>query len=377
MDTRFSLRIMMVEDSKHDFQLSKRTLEKSDLDCDITWAQRGEAALVHLQEEPFDVMTLDFKLPGMDGITTFREVRAAGLSIPIVFMTGSGNEQIAVEAMKMGAQDYLVKDPQGLYLELLSTVIRKAYQQRENEKARQQAEADRERLIIELDAFAHTVAHDLKNPLNVVIGYTSLLLDTLDELPLEEIKSFLSSLHAGGLKMNSIIDELLLLASVRKLDEIKCVPLDMRHIVTEAQSRLVLMVEQYQANIVLMDAENWPIALGYASWVEEIWANYISNAIKYGGTPPRIEIGATLRENNMIQFWVQDNGRGISPAEQARLFGQFTRLDETRAQGHGLGLSIVKRIAEKLAGGVGVTSSVGQGSVFNFTLPSIPKEHSE
>jgi len=372
MDARLSLRVLIVEDNRHDFQLSKRTLEKSDLDCNITWVQRGEMALTYLQEERFDVVTLDFKLPGMDGITTCREMRATGIDVPIVFVTGSGNEQIAVEAMKVGAQDYLVKDPQGLYLELLSTVIRKAYQQGLSQKAREQAEADREQLIVELDAFAHTVAHDLKNPLNVVIGYASLLLDSLDELPLDDIKNFVSLLHTGGLKMNSIINELLLLASVRKLDEVKCVPLNMTQVVMEAQSRLVFMREQYQATIVLRDAENWPPALGYAPWVEEIWANYISNAMKYGGTPPRVEIGATLREDGLIEFWVQDNGRGISPEEQARLFGQFTRLDETRAQGHGLGLSIVKRIAEKLGGGVAVTSSVGHGSVFSFTLPRAP-----
>ena len=76
----------------------------------------------------------------------------------------------------------------------------------------------------------------------------------------------------------------------------------------------------------------------------------------------------------MIRFWVRDNGDGLTPEEQARLFTPFTRLDQVRAKGHGLGLSIVKRIVDKLGGQVRVESEVGQGSVFSFTLPSIASQ---
>jgi signal transduction histidine kinase len=115
-----------------------------------------------------------------------------------------------------------------------------------------------------------------------------------------------------------------------------------------------------------------------------VWANYISNALKYGGTPPRIELGYTLLDPrnakpdpassiqlpaSSIQFWVQDNGPGLTEVQQGRLFTQFTRLHQVRAEGHGLGLSIVQRIVTKLGGDVGVESEVGQGSRFWFTLP--------
>ncbi|MCK4449343.1 MAG: HAMP domain-containing histidine kinase, partial [Anaerolineae bacterium] len=108
---------------------------------------------------------------------------------------------------------------------------------------------------------------------------------------------------------------------------------------------------------------------GYPLWVEEVWANYLSNAIKYGGQPPRVELGATVQADGYVCFWVRDNGDGIPPEERAHLFTPFTRLDRTRAQGHGLGLSIVRRIVEKLGGQVGVESEMGRGSVFTFTLP--------
>jgi signal transduction histidine kinase len=142
--------------------------------------------------------------------------------------------------------------------------------------------------------------------------------------------------------------------------------LDMAEIVAEAQQRLAHMIESAGAEITCPDT--WPHAVGYAPWVEEIWINYLSNALKYSGQPPRIEIGGTAQADGQARFWVRDNGPGLTPEEQSRLFKPFTRLNQTRAKGHGLGLSIVRRIAEKLGGTVGVESQVGKGSTFWFTL---------
>jgi signal transduction histidine kinase len=103
--------------------------------------------------------------------------------------------------------------------------------------------------------------------------------------------------------------------------------------------------------------------------LEEVWANLISNAIKYGGTPPHIELGGDISCNGMIRFWVHDNGKGIPPAIQARLF-QVPRVFEERIKGKGLGLVIVRRMVEKLKGEVGVESTLGEGSTFFFTLPA-------
>jgi signal transduction histidine kinase len=139
-------------------------------------------------------------------------------------------------------------------------------------------------------------------------------------------------------------------------------------VVIDAQDRLADLIGEHQADIILPDA--WPTALGRGPWVEEVWVNYISNAIKYGGSPPRVELGATRQAGGTVRFWVRDNGPGLTPEEQARLFRSFERLDRVRAKGHGLGLSIALRIVEKLGGQVGVDSQVGQGSVFSFTLPS-------
>jgi signal transduction histidine kinase len=110
--------------------------------------------------------------------------------------------------------------------------------------------------------------------------------------------------------------------------------------------------------------------MGYAPWIEEVWMNYISNGIKYGGKPPRLELGAECLSGGAVRFWIRDNGVGVAPAQQSQLFVPFSRLHQIRAQGHGLGLSIVQRIVNKLGGEVGVESDGEHGSLFFFTLPT-------
>lgn len=237
---------------------------------------------------------------------------------------------------------------------------------------RKRAEEERERLIAELDAFAHTVAHDLKNPLNLITGFTSALKDDYPTMTPEELEHYLRLIGEAGQRMNNIIDELLLLARMRQDDDLEIHPLNMAEIVFNAHERLSFMAASRNAEIVL--PARWPVALGHGPWVEEIWANYLSNALKYGGDPPRLELGTALQTDGMVRFWVRDNGRGLTAEERERLFMPFTRLDRVRAKGHGLGLSIVRRIAERLGGEVGVESEIGQGSTFSFTLPGAGDE---
>jgi signal transduction histidine kinase len=222
----------------------------------------------------------------------------------------------------------------------------------------------------DLDAFSHTAAHDLKNPLARIIGFAELLEVSSHKLTEEEVQRCLDTIARNARRMNNIVDELLLLAGVRKVETVQLAPLDMAHIVDEALQRLADLIEGHQAEIITPPAEAWPTAQGYGPWIEEVWVNYLSNAILYGGQPPRVELGATTEADGSIRFWVRDNGNGLTSEEQARLFTPFTRLEQIRVKGHGLGLSIVRRIVEKLGGQVGVESQVGEGSVFSFTLPA-------
>ncbi|HSJ57235.1 MAG TPA: PAS domain S-box protein [Anaerolineae bacterium] len=219
----------------------------------------------------------------------------------------------------------------------------------------------------ELDAYAHTVAHDLKDPLALVTGFAEVLREDHATMSEAEIERLLLLISHTGSRMHSILEELLLLAEVRMAD-VETEPLDMGKLVASAEGRLAQVIEQAQAEIAY--PAEWPQAMGYGPWIEEVWVNYVSNAIKYGGRPPRVELGATVQGAN-VRFWVRDNGPGIAPEDQAILFTPFTRLNQVRARGHGLGLSVVRRIIDKLGAQAGVenTGVPGEGSVFYFVLP--------
>lgn len=225
---------------------------------------------------------------------------------------------------------------------------------------------ERKNVIQDLDAYAHTVAHDLKNPLTSMRGYIDLAKVTEGEKQV----TFLEKIEDSTGRMVGIIESMLTLASVRRQAEIPIGPIDVKMIADNAIRRLSSRIEASKAQIEL--PQSMPFAVGYAPWIEEIWANFIENAIKYGGEPPVIKLGVDTPVNGTLKFWVKDNGKGLSADEQQSLFNEFARLNPQK-EGHGLGLSIVKRIADRLDGSVGVESKVGEGSTFYFTLP-VPKK---
>jgi len=128
------------------------------------------------------------------------------------------------------------------------------------------------------------------------------------------------------------------------------------------------MIREQQAQLILPQV--WPDAIGYGPWIEEVWANFLSNALKYGGRPPRVELGTSAGPDGTLRFWTRDNGPGIPTEAHTCLFTRGNPLSRLSNPGHGLGLPIVSNIVEKLGGEVGVESEVGQGSLFFFTLPA-------
>ena len=230
-----------------------------------------------------------------------------------------------------------------------------------------------EHLIEDLNSFSYMVAHDLKTPLTNIALSVGILRNTLQQAGNPAGLETVERVYHMVDKMNRIINELLVLASVRK-EEIITQPLDMAKIINEVEIRLERLILEYNAQII--KPNQWPAVLGHAPWIEEIWENYLSNAIYYGGKPPRIELGAGPPVGGMIRFWVKDNGSGLGSDTTPLLFTAFAKTSSTRLSGHGLGLSIVKRIVEKLGGKVGVESSglPGEGCTFYFTLPAPPKD---
>lgn len=350
--------------------------------CQVLAAQDGTDAIHQAREAQPDVILLDIMMPDMDGFETCRQLKADPLTqeIPVIFMTALTDIDSKVKGFEVGGVDYVTKPIE--WQEILARItthltirnLQKGLQteiaeRKKAEEALRQYAADLQANNEELDAFAHTVAHNIKNLLGALTGLAEFLVSDYATLPLDQIEETLEAIAQSGRKTTNIVDELLILASVRRAD-VEVQPLNMAEIVTEVRHRLAPMITQSQATMVL--PTHWPIGLGHAPWVEEVWVNYINNAIKYGGCPPYITLGATMQADGMIRFWVEDNGPGLTPEEREGLFIPFTRLKQVAVEGHGLGLSIVHRIVDKLGGEVGVEPKQGSdhGSTFYFTLPA-------
>ena len=226
---------------------------------------------------------------------------------------------------------------------------------------------EKEKLITDLDAYARTVAHDLKNPISGVIGLTEFIKEDIQNQQEEQAFELLDLLNEQGHKMIKIVDELLMLSRIRK-EDINPEVVDMYLIVSEAIKRINLLAEERHAIIDL--PEKWPVVLVHSQWIEEVWVNLLSNAIKYGGDPPKIVMGSEDLIDGRYRFWIQDNGNGLPSGSFEKLFTDFERLGKNNVEGHGLGLSITKRIIEKLGGQVFVSSEniPGKGCIFSFTL---------
>ena len=217
----------------------------------------------------------------------------------------------------------------------------------------------------ELDAFSHTVAHDLRSPLALVIGYLNLAVE--EPLPPPGDYFVTEALQAAE-RMNDMIENMLLLAQLRNAEEVMRRE-DLAIVAAAAVARF--RVEIADRGIQVELAPDLPPVMGFGPWIEEVLANLVSNAIKYIGKDnprPHITIRAYSNGQQTVRCEVQDNGVGIPVANQAKLFDMFSRFHKEEARGYGIGLSIVASIIAKLGGEVGVESTPGEGSTFWFTL---------
>jgi two-component system, sensor histidine kinase and response regulator len=351
-----NVRVLVVEDSLLIVQMVRALLEKKGYVV-VGEAFNGREAVEMTQELRPDIVVMDIQMPDMDGIEAARRINDI-CPTPVVILTAYERSDLVVQASEAGVAAYLIKPPNAQELERAIVLALSRF--RDMMELRQR-NAD-------LDTFAHTVAHDLKNPLTVLIGFAELLAEGFETMSMDDVQDSLDAIINKGYKAVSIVDELLLLASLRR-EEVRAMPVDMADLVKEVQIRLANVIQERQAKIHM--PHMWPSALGYEPWLEEVWVNYLDNAIKYGGDPPEVTLGSTPLDNGLVRFWVQDNGVGLSEEEMAVIFKPLVRVQAVRVQGNGLGLSIVRQIVEKLGGRVGVesTGAPGEGSRFYFDLP--------
>lgn len=243
--------------------------------------------------------------------------------------------------------------------------------QREEEIRAKNLELDEKNA--ELERFTYTVSHDLKSPLVTLKTFLGFLERDLRDGDADQIKKDLGYMHGAADKMHGLLTDLLELSRVGRVEENPEI-LTFTELAEAARDLVLGAIDRERAEVRIL-----PSALtlrGNRSRLVEIWQNLIDNAVKYrhAERPPEIEIGVETTAEGPV-FFVVDNGRGIDPRYQEKIFGLFNQLDPT-APGSGLGLTLVKRIVELYKGRIWVESAGdGSGSRFRFTLPAAFEQH--
>lgn len=342
---------MVVEDNPGLRQLMVDILSSSGFAV-VAFEEPRTALAAARRKEP-QLIISDIEMPGQSGLDLLRELRADRTlrRVPVIVVSGFGSRAQVRTGMGLGADDYIPKP--FTREELVHSV---------------QARLERRELIDELDSFSHTVAHDLRGPLAVLKGRLELAATFAKQGDPARVAANVDSAAKNAERLATIIDELLLLAGVRKAT-VAMVPVDMNVPLRDALDNCESVFRDREA--IVAPPPSLPPAVGHAPWISHVWANFLSNAAKYGGPAARISVGFLPRpENGSVRYWVQDAGDGIPQELQASLFVPFSRIGSQRADGHGLGLSIVQRIIGRLGGNVGVESAPGQGARFWFELPA-------
>ena len=359
------LRVLLVEDNADDTELVLRTLQNAGFETTHEVAETREAFARKIRTAPYDVVLADYSLPQWQGLESIDVLREQGLDIPVVLVTGSLGEVRAVECIKRGAANYVLKD----HLTRLPLIVRAALQERQLRQEHRRAQEELLRSNRDLEQFAYVASHDLQEPLRMVAIFTQLLAERFRGKLDEETERYMGFVIEGATRMQGMIEDLLTFSRVGR-GGIQRVPTDCQQVLQKALSNLAGAMEESGA---VVNWESLPIVIADPALLLQLFQNLVSNGIKFRGSePPRIDVSARDPGNEWL-FAVRDNGIGIAPEYAENIFVIFRRL-HTREEypGNGLGLAICKKVVEQHGGRIWVESEPGQGSTFKFTLPKSP-----
>jgi signal transduction histidine kinase len=364
-----SLRALLVEDNQLDAQLVLRELRKDGFDVSALIVQDEAGFTEALRTHSPEVVLADYNLPGWKGMEVLAVLRRLNLDIPMILVSGALGDVTAVECIRQGATDYVLKDS----LARLPEVIHRALRERHERSLRHQTEQKLARKVDELarsnadlEQFAYVASHDLQEPLRMVAAYTQLLSERYRGKLDETADKFIGYASEGALRMQVLIQDLLAFSRVGRAQS-SYASVDCNAVLQEVMQTLAAAIQESGAVVTYAEL---PTVWADRTQMAQVFQNLIGNAIKFRGQePPTISVQAEKTPEQWL-FSVCDNGIGIAPEFAGNIFVVFQRLHaRTEYPGNGIGLAICKKIVERTGGKIWVESQAGSGSTFKFTIP--------
>jgi signal transduction histidine kinase len=353
-----SVNVLIVDDDEGDRKQLRRTLKETGLYCECVEAVSLERAMAACRKSAFDCVFVDYRMPGHDGLHSIDALRERYPFMPIVMVTGQGDEMVASEAIKLGASDYIAKKRIG------AESIRRCIENAAEKSALQRKVAQQQE---ELQLFASAITHDLSAPLASIQLFVSEIQKGLTAgiVHSEETLELCEHTVSAARHVGEIIDTLH--EYTRADGKVSFQPIEMRQVMDIVLSNLRRVLQERRA---LVTQSNLPRVTGNGPQLVLVLQNLISNAVKYcTALVPTVRVFARPDTQNSWLFSVEDNGIGIPKAYYAQVFEPFKRLHGIgEYEGTGLGLAICKKIVERHGGVIRCESNKGAGTTFFFTL---------
>ncbi len=356
-------RVLCIEDDRSLAALVKLRLEQCDYQVDL--AHDGEEGLSKCSAGDYDILIVDHSIPIYNGLEVIRALVSEGRLPPTIMVTGHGDEMIAVETMKLGADDYIVKDTSGGWLTLLPTIIERVLQKRQLNQEIAHAEEElrqNQKRLEEASRMAAVVAHEINNPLAGISGCFTLLKDAIPAAHRDY--HFVEIIEAEITRVGRIVKQLYDLN--RPLQEPEQ-DADVVAIIAEVVTMLKSKCVEHDVSVEMHNLPAHLPARVPENGLKRVLYNLVGNAVEASPTNGRVEINAHATDGQM-QIEVSDEGPGIPEDVRKRIFDPFFTTKHGEG-GLGLGLAICRRIVESIGGSLGFHTGSETGTTFRITMP--------
>ncbi|HLP52099.1 MAG TPA: ATP-binding protein [Chitinophagales bacterium] len=377
------IRVLINEDNKGDVILLLNELSNSGLNMLVEVVQTQKDYEDRIRDFKPHIILSDYSQPFFNGEAAFAVQQQIAPHIPFILVSGTLGEEVAVDLIKSGVVDYVVKSRLFSLVPKITRALAEAKEKQEKQHAQEELlkfNAELEERVARrtaelteanqaLEAFSYSVSHDLRAPLRSIIGFAKIIqTEHRDSMNADALELF-EYIEKSSKRMSTIIDDLFKLAKFGK-DKLVYGPIDMNDLVSSVWDN-ILFAAPHKAKLEI--AGKLPVVVADSSMIEQVLVNLFSNAIKYSSKKenPVVIVGCNQTDKD-ITIYIRDNGAGFDMASYDRLFGAFQRLHGAKDfEGIGLGLLLVKRIVERHNGSVRAEGVVNEGATFYFTLPVV------